>query len=1034
MPELTNSQRRLYKATYVPLKLSSDNVAPAAAQVQKDAAPDRAVMIQRQQFGRAAPTFRVMDKLSFLRFLRIRESELQALAETDWGRRKLVVQGTGPLPEGGGVEIRLVDLVRTLTSDASPATMFQYAPSLAQVRIDEIVAIGGEISKMRHRLASDVRATVEQLQKAFLAAQNQMNVAPPSDQPPAVPQTAGTAQKRPGGLESLAVAMAKRVRTLQAEAALRTAQPFVVPGLSDLLEWGQRSDLPQARELVRLGGLHGGSDLQRGLRSWISGLPDQAQCTDDMVNGFKQYSTVEPVGRLHLERIEMTPVGIEHGELVHSIPLTPKETVNISHREWSVRAEEFDQIVQDTLEGYSEQGVVDKSELSKATESQSKHDSQFDVNGSVNTHYDGGSFQVTASAAVDYKTQTTDQQAQKDSIQHVVELTRKAGSRTKRDHKTSFKVSSVAGTEEMAVRTLTNPSETEAMRVDYFQLLRKWRVDLIRYGLRMTYDIVIPNPGGGLIGKVLELAQVNKQLSTDEPFSLNLADVIPDQWQAQATTYGAAVDPPPEEIRYDHYHHEFVKYDKDTGFEVFEVDVDDKYVINTAAVYFLSDSGDQASVQSVVSGNIANSGQGVAYFDEHNGKSGRIAFPYAVYNMKNDNGSVELGLIYTLKDSARRDWQVKAWTAMKEAWDSDQTKQRQLLRDRRDKLAEEINQFDALTLRIMEREEIMKGVLRWILGPEFVDQFGLGPLYPNSSDPTGPTQVEAQPDLCKDGWARVMEYGQFIKFIQSAIEWENMLFLPYPYFWDTPKNHDFKTFLWHPDQLHRAFLRAGAARVVLTIRPGFEKDFSLLVDTGVFQTLGDHPYVSIGTEIQNFAKTNYPGIPPANPDRNVRPLLFPEQQKTWDGIQKLARLLDAYQWIKGRYPSTAEWQNDPHPLADFVPLGELITDQNGQHVIQGTIVDEKGQPVVGVLPPLTDLWGNAYTYACPGLHGDYDLASLGSDGKPNDQDTQLEDLEMKADITNWAEGSLVASWYEYTPTSALDVAINMVLQTKPQPA
>ena len=59
---------------------------------------------------------------------------------------------------------------------------------------------------------------------------------------------------------------------------------------------------------------------------------------------------------------------------------------------------------------------------------------------------------------------------------------------------------------------------------------------------------------------------------------------------------------------------------------------------------------------------------------------------------------------------------------------------------------------------------------------------------------------------------------------------------------------------------------AGCARVVLTIRPGFEQSFTSLVETGAFgQLTGDHPYMTIAQEIQAYANTNYPGIPPANP-------------------------------------------------------------------------------------------------------------------------------------------------------------------------
>jgi hypothetical protein len=71
----------------------------------------------------------------------------------------------------------------------------------------------------------------------------------------------------------------------------------------------------------------------------------------------------------------------------------------------------------------------------------------------------------------------------------------------------------------------------------------------------------------------------------------------------------------------------------------------------------------------------------------------------------------------------------------------------------------------------------------------------------------------------------------------------------------------------HPDSLHKVFLKAGSARVVLTIRPGFEKDFISLMENGNFERLPDnHEYITIAQEMENYANTNYPGIPPANPE------------------------------------------------------------------------------------------------------------------------------------------------------------------------
>ena len=69
-----------------------------------------------------------------------------------------------------------------------------------------------------------------------------------------------------------------------------------------------------------------------------------------------QRRTLEPIGLLHLELLQMTPDEIERGELVYSLPLAPKEKVTLSHKEWAIRETEFTEYVQDFLENFSEKG------------------------------------------------------------------------------------------------------------------------------------------------------------------------------------------------------------------------------------------------------------------------------------------------------------------------------------------------------------------------------------------------------------------------------------------------------------------------------------------------------------------------------------------------------------------------------------------------------------------------------------------------------------------------------------------------------
>ena len=105
--------------------------------------------------------------------------------------------------------------------------------------------------------------------------------------------------------------------------------------------------------------------------------------------------SLQPVGMLNLERIEMAPAGIQRGELVATIPLAPGEETAVTHKEWSVTSKEFTTIVTDSLEQVSETGVTDNTDLSQSTTSQTQHSTQFNITGTVQ----GGIPMISGSSA-----------------------------------------------------------------------------------------------------------------------------------------------------------------------------------------------------------------------------------------------------------------------------------------------------------------------------------------------------------------------------------------------------------------------------------------------------------------------------------------------------------------------------------------------------------------------------------------------------------------------------------------------------------
>ena len=369
---------------------------------------------------------------------------------------------------------------------------------------------------------------------------------------------------------------------------------------------------------------------------------------------------------------------------------------------------------------------------------------------------------------------------------------------------------------------------------------------------------------------------------------------------------------PPEAQKWVNVHKEVAQVsDDDYGnvhFDSLEFDIDDDYYIYSVEAEYTGSTqqGEPHWVFSMIGGESIDAGAAQLI-----GKSGHLSLDFMYQNMYN----VAINITFACRPKVQvlLDWRLEVWNQIRQAAEEQYNKSLQIYQERRAELVQQIADYDALTLRRMEQEEIMKGVLRWLLGPEFdLVPFDLASLFgPDTNDPDAHDVLD--PNRLTDAeWLAVMEHGEFIKYIHNAIEWENVLYFTYPYFWDDTALWQFKKFLYHPDPTHRTFLRSGAARVVLTIRPGFEPSFTSLVESGAFEGLpGPHPYVTIAQEIQNFANTNYPGFPPANPEQDARPLLYLEQRRVWREMQYVIQLLNAHKAATGEFPSDNGTQTVP---------------------------------------------------------------------------------------------------------------------------
>jgi hypothetical protein len=163
-------------------------------------------------------------------------------------------------------------------------------------------------------------------------------------------------------------------------------------------------------------------------------------------------------------------------------------------KEWSVTTQEFTSIVTDSLDNFSETGVTENTQLTQATTSQVAHGNQFNVTASAS----GGIGFVSGSVSSSFGSQDSNSATATTSRQNSIQTTRLASSRVKQSHKVSISTTTTEGTSAATTRRIKNPSATDAMRIDYYSMMRKWYVALYRYGIRLTYDVTVPEPGATL--------------------------------------------------------------------------------------------------------------------------------------------------------------------------------------------------------------------------------------------------------------------------------------------------------------------------------------------------------------------------------------------------------------------------------------------------------------------------------------------------------------------------------------------------------
>lgn len=223
----------------------------------------------------------------------------------------------------------------------------------------------------------------------------------------------------------------------------------------------------------------------------------------------------------------------------------------------------------------------------------------------------------------------------------------------------------------------------------------------------------------------------------------------------------------------------------------------------------------------------------------------KITISYNSWDMAGVTGS--LVATCRLTQEAQTQWQQEAFNAIIQAYE-------QALAEYNNKLSEELNKAVEIKgsnpnfYRKIENTILRKNCISYMAdrATGSTHGYGLSGLTEGSSFQDYETKLDKKLD----------RYTAFVKFMEQAFEWENLSYYLYPYYWGSKQNWETLYQAEDTDPLFGAFLQSGMARVIATVRPGFEDAVQFYLATGKIwnggevPVIGDELYLSIVDEMK----------------------------------------------------------------------------------------------------------------------------------------------------------------------------------------
>lgn len=191
-----------------------------------------------------------------------------------------------------------------------------------------------------------------------------------------------------------------------------------------------------------------------------------------------------------------------------------------------------------------------------------------------------------------------------------------------------------------------------------------------------------------------------------------------------------------------------------------------------------------------------------------------------------------------LTQEAKNAWLQTTFNKIIEAYNVELDKYNQALAEAK-ALGVQIKGSNPGFYRKIENTILRKNCISYMINqdPTAALTFGKNKYYNTNNATESFTNTEIKLDSGLD------QYAGFVKFMEQAFEWDIMSYYFYPYYWGNREKWVAMYQFDDNDPTFRAFMQSGMARVIVTVRPGFEEAVRHFLATGQIWNGGEVPVI-----------------------------------------------------------------------------------------------------------------------------------------------------------------------------------------------